>query len=728
VVLRKKGFILRRVIHVAVFVVLGWLSGSAESFAQEEQQAKAESKPSEDDQARTIVIPLEAPEMLYVKSRNVTVLPGESFSSGEGVPSMVSEVPGVFLQKTNVGAGSPLFRGRVGIENAVRIDGLRYGNASFRTGPNQYLNVLGASAFESGMVVLGAGGTQFGGGATGGAVLLHTHRRRSGEWGNVSVTGNTGSRSLEMSALGGMGGTSGYGFVGASIMNSGELRQAGSAVAPGTDYERMGAHMGLGTLIGDTGWSINMRLLRNEIQDVTRIDQLGRGRARNYDNGDWFGYVDARGPVGERQHGLRFALMFQETEEAVNRWSCDKTLSFYSAERCARHYDEVIIDRQRNEDRVLTLGGKSTLDLHLWEERWDSTIGAEVYHDEVLSSTKESYVPLAHYYADAGRGNFQEGTIALDWSLYWMNELNVLESETNQISLLFGSRLEGLMAHASASADTLEADYSYVGAVGELGVSWTMNESVELFAVGASGFRPPNFQETSVLGDTGTFFEVPNPDLAPEDIYSVEIGVAAEGWMGNTGISGHMAWVVNSIDRLPSTYSGETEFDGLEVRVRENVGQSRIYGVEWYGKTRSWNGLGVFGDLSWLQMDVERDDGVVPGRRETPMNGKGGVYFYKGDVYATVFSRFALEQTRLHPDDKKDDRICEDTSEPGQLQEICSGSPGWATLNLSVDTRLSDTWRWSMGIDNITDHEYRLHGSGFDAGGTQVWSTATASF
>ena len=110
------------------------------------------------------------------------------------------------------------------------------------------------------------------------------------------------------------------------------------------------------------------------------------------------------------------------------------------------------------------------------------------------------------------------------------------------------------------------------------------------------------------------------------------------------------------------------------------------------------------------------------------MNGHGGVFYARGDVYAKVFTRFALQQTRLHPDDRKDLRICEAADAPGELQEDCSGSPAWATLNVSLDTRLSDVWHWSLGVDNLTDHRYRFHGSGFDAGGVQAWTTATANF
>ena len=232
----------------AMLMVFGFAAAAA--HAEEPPSSAQKSEP--EDTAKTNVVSEPTLGSLYTKARNASVLSESELSSGRGLPSAVSSVPGVFLQETNVGAGSPLFRGRVGIENAVRVDGLRYGNASFRTGPNQYLNVLDSQSFEAGMAVLGAGGTQFGVGATGGALLLRTFQGRDSSWGRVIGTGRTGDRALGLSAVGGVGGDAGYGFIGASLLNAGELRQAGESVAAGTGYRRSGGHFGAGVNLGDT--------------------------------------------------------------------------------------------------------------------------------------------------------------------------------------------------------------------------------------------------------------------------------------------------------------------------------------------------------------------------------------------------------------------------------------------------------------------------------------------
>jgi hypothetical protein len=64
------------------------------------------------------------------------------------VPQAVEQLPGVWGQATNRGAGSPLLRGLIGPQNLIVIDGLRLNTAVFRTGPNQYLGTIDASAVD----------------------------------------------------------------------------------------------------------------------------------------------------------------------------------------------------------------------------------------------------------------------------------------------------------------------------------------------------------------------------------------------------------------------------------------------------------------------------------------------------------------------------------------------------------------------------------------------------
>lgn len=86
------------------------------------------------------------------------------------LPEALAYLPGVFVQKTNHGGGSPFLRGLTGNQTLLMLDGIRVNNAIFRFGPNQYPNLIDAFTLERIEVLKGSGSVQFGSDALGGVI------------------------------------------------------------------------------------------------------------------------------------------------------------------------------------------------------------------------------------------------------------------------------------------------------------------------------------------------------------------------------------------------------------------------------------------------------------------------------------------------------------------------------------------------------------------------------
>ena len=104
----------------------------------------------------------------------------EAEQVSDGVEA-ASRVPGVSLQRTNRGAGTPIIRGFVGPQNLIFIDDVRYNLSTFRTGPNQYAALSDPLGMDAVALTLGPGAVRYGSGAMGGVLRYRSAALREAQ-------------------------------------------------------------------------------------------------------------------------------------------------------------------------------------------------------------------------------------------------------------------------------------------------------------------------------------------------------------------------------------------------------------------------------------------------------------------------------------------------------------------------------------------------------------------
>jgi outer membrane receptor protein involved in Fe transport len=612
-------------------------------------------------------------------------------------PEVLQDRSGGWVQKTNHGGGSPFVRGLVGNQVLVLIDGVRLNNATFRLGPNQYMNTIDAFSLERIETVRGSGSVQYGSDALGGVVNLITPLpvlSSGGLRAGGAVATRLASAGMEQTARaeGSVAGARAGVCGGVTLRNFGDLVAGGSlgTEAP-SGYEESAADVA-------AIWAPSPRTTFTGVfqsvyqQDVPRFDQVAQ---RGYD-------VYEFDPQSRRLGYLQWQQLVSSSWLDLSR----VTLSWQRSDEGRRRRRSGSDVETTESDTVATVGVSADLYGRL-ANRAGWSAGVELYHDTVRSWRRDTN--LATGASRPMRGLYPDGATRLSVAAFALGHFS------------FGRA--GVDVGARYTRDDVEADDPVFGPlritpdaiVGSVSVLVPLGRGVNAFGSVAQAFRAPNIDDLSTLGAFDYGVEVPPEGLDPERSVSIEGGLKANTSRVAATLAAFRLQLRDLIDRLPATFEGSPIWDGQDVYQRANVGEAYVRGLEADAEWRATAALTLRGFVaSTYGQQVTVD---APMRRIPPVNGLlGARYRWNRGVWLEGTLRAAGAQTRLAPGDIADHRIS-----PG-------GTSGWTIVNLTAGMRVGRSLLLSGGLANLFDEAYRIHGSGIDGPGRHAWLSARFEF
>jgi hemoglobin/transferrin/lactoferrin receptor protein len=272
-----------------------------------------------------------------------------------------------------------------------------------------------------------------------------------------------------------------------------------------------------------------------------------------------------------------------------------------------------------------------------------------------------------------------------------------------------------------ATGEPFQIDESWSATVANVGASWAfVPDRVALFANVSQGFRAPNLSDLSRFDSArSNEIEVPVRGLEEERFLSREIGFKVRTPQSRVQLAYFDTDIEGQIQRVPTGRLIDGEYEVTKA----NVGDGEVRGIELSWRTQLHPRLDAYGHAAWLdgEVDTYPTSQPVPVSepldRLMPVNGALGVRWRPGGPGIWVESEVVsfADQDDLSTADARDTtRI-----PPG-------GTPGFTVLNLRFGMRITENLDLTVAMDNATDVDYRIHGSGTNMPGRNLIVTLGA--
>ena len=655
----------------------------------------------------------------------------------------------VFIQKSQLGGGSPVIRGFAANSVLIVVDGVRMNNAIYRSGNLQNVITIDPNNLREAEVVFGPGSVVYGSDALGGVMDFHSITPDFSDTGlSFSGSGMLRYASAADAVTGNVNfsvGTKNFSsFTGITYSSFGDLRTGSNRTDEFPDFGKRFEYV---DRQGDTDvivanddvnvqipsgydqfnvlqkfrWKtssfsdISYAFHYSTSSDIPRYERLiqrdDQGELRS---AEWY-----YGPQLWQMHSLQMRYFYP-----TQLFDQVKLVTAYQQVEESRNDRRFGRDALRTREEFVDV-----LSLNIDFERSfglnnDLYYGIELVGNQIDSEAKSTNIASGQVSPESTR--YPDGGSTYNSAAAYMS----LKNELNQRLILSTGLRYSFVKINSKFEDKSFYNFPYDeidlenGALnGSIGLVYLPNKNWKLNTMLSSGFRSPNIDDIGKVFDSEPGVAiVPNPDLKPETSYNFEYGIS--GKLGN-GFSlsfvNYFSRLDNAMVRRPFTFNGQDRiiYDGVlsDVFAEVNVGEAFIWGISAQFDWQLQNRLNWYANFTY----TEGEDTVenLPLRHVPPAFGETGFKYESGKLRSSFVLKYSgsIAFEDLAPSEQNKPHLY-----------TADGSLAWYTINLYNSYRFNDFLSVNLNLENLLDTHYRPYSSGISAPGFNATLSLRAKF
>ncbi len=655
---------------------------------------------------------------------------------------MLTQTGTVFVQKSQLGGGSPMIRGFATNRILLVIDGVRMNNAIYRSGNLQNIISIDALSTQTAEVIFGPGSLIYGSDAIGGVLDFHTLNPRFAAEKKMLLTGSALARYSTANKENTFHADINLGLKKWSFLSSFTYskfddlkmgRNGGQDSYLRPEYvERIN---GVDSIVKNndprvqrfSGYEQINFLQKIRFKPTEHLDMqysftyAGTGDAARYDR--LIQYRNGRlrfaewkyGPMLWRMHNVQ--VMHNKKNALYNGLRTTIAYQNYDESRVDRTWGNNTRNAQDEKVTAISINIDATKKLGKGELFY----GIEYVHNKVGSAGNKTNI--SNNTVVKGVSRYPDGSTWSTSGIYSSYKVNFTPKFTFTAGLRYSYNT------INATFDTTFIKFPYKKAelkkgalTGNLGLVFRPTETWQFNGNISSGFRMPN------IDDIGKLFEsvpgnitVPNPELKPEYAWNFEIGVIKNITQKfRLELNGFHTILNDALVLRPARFNGQDSiiFDGVKSQVEalQNVAKATVWGFQASVEYYIIKDLSVITHVNWItgkETDDTKNEQVA--LRHAPP-------FYGSTFIRYRYKKFFVEASANYNSQiKNEDLAPSEQAKTDIYAKDANGkpySPGWYMFGLKASLQITKNLMATTAWENFTNQRYRPYSSGIVAAGS----------